>query len=363
MDSLSTIIKDTIDYNIQSLLNYKFYDITGKLTPIGKSVKYFSFHDGEIISNYDDYEDEDEDEDEEDIYNLMFSNKQDINKNDKNIENNKIIYYPNFIDDVEINDFQYFTKSKFNESKICERNSCFSKIYFNLNNLPDNFDIIKFINDFNQYLKNVEYSKEINFKKYNKRITYFDQIMEFYDEDSTEYWNNQEIRYNIRNGVYDLEWPELTPIYLIAKNNTNGKNIHIILNYYSYFIDDILYMVSEFSILNPQYKPYIDLTSYLYNHYLRCIYQQGNLKNQNNYYEIDNVYNPDFPNLDLMNIINNQTKILLSFINISENNLPKEIKRNIHFNYPTNDYENNESSSICLSELLMKLIEYHNLER
>ena len=110
--------------------------------------------------------------------------------------------------------------------------------------------------------------------------------------------------------------------------------------------------MSEFSILNLQYKPYINLTSYLHNHYLRCIYQQGILKNQKNYYEIYNIYNSDYPDLNLMNIIDNQTKILLSFININELNLPKVIKTNFKF-----DYSNNS----CICKLLMKLIDYYDL--
>ena len=271
------MIKNTIDYNIQSLLNYKFYNVRNK----------------SITEN---------------------------------------------LNCVQINDFQHFIRPEF-EYKIYESNSSFSKIYINLNNLPDDFNINKFIDDFNQYLKNINYLEEINYEKYNERILHLNQIIQS-DCNNLE---NQEIKY--------LEQPNLTPIYLITKNNKN-KNIHIIVNYYSYFIDDILYMMSEFSILNLQYKPYIDLTSYLHNHYLRCIYQQGILKNQKNYYEIWNSYSPDYPSLNLMNVIDNQTKILLSFININELNLLKVIKTKIDF-----DYFNNN----CICELLMKMIEYYNL--
>ena len=189
-NKLPVVIKNTVDYNTQSLLDYKFYDANRKMKISDRDYKNFNIgysknddsnenDDSTIDLDLDSNENSDLDLD---LYNDTINRLNTLNNQNKINDISEI----NVNDDVIINDFQYFMRPEF-EHKIYERNSCYGKIYFNLNYLSNDFDIIIFINDFNQYLKTVKYVNDIDFKEYKKMIKYYNQNIISNNNNNNEY--------------------------------------------------------------------------------------------------------------------------------------------------------------------------------
>ena len=262
MNNLPLQIKNTIDFNIQKLSEYKFYD----------------------IKSYDDFNDP-------------------------------------YFNEIKINTFEIFNKPNYGYN-LFEQNSKWSKIFIDLDGLPINFNIIKFVDDFNEYLKTIKYEK--------------------------------------------YEKSKLTPIYLITKNENSsnhiGESYHIIVNYNSYILKDIIYMIADFSVLYSQYKPYIDLSVYACGHYLRCI-NQYNIKrkkevNSNDIHYIYKIYIPEYKYIDLIKILDDDVKILLSFININENKSISYIIKDIEVDN-INERYCGDYNNLIFSDLILKLVQYH----
>jgi hypothetical protein len=304
MKNLPKIIKNTIDNNIQNLLNYEFYNINS-------------------------------------------------------IDNFMLLDFPS----ITINSFDYFIKPEYNY-KLYERNLSFSKIFIDLDGLPDDFNVIEFINDFNKYLKNIKY-------KYDNVLLY-DDMTNMFEKDlySNNLLNKNKNELNKNENLNDLV---LTPIYLITKNDNSsnhyGNSYHIIVNYYTYPIINIIYIICDFIVSNSKYKPYIDLTVYLSNHYLRCI-NQFNVKrinkvNKNDKHYIYKIYSPNYPNLNLINVLDQQTQILLSFINNTNNRkILREmiIDIDIPHNWITCNGDVYGTNTTVFSELLFKLMKQHGYD-
>ena len=163
---------------------------------------------------------------------------------------------------------------------------------------------------------------------------------------------------------------KLTPIYYITKNdnssNHEGESYHIILNYHSYFIEDIVYLMANFSVLHPEYKPYIDLSVYSFKHCLRCIYQYNTKRTKplkpNDIHYIYKIYMPEYPNIDLMKDLDNETKTLLSFIQVNKHSHPKIVSKCIDFDYEYK-YRNDYDHDMFFNDLTMSLIRHYSYER
>ena len=310
-----------------------------------------------------------------------------------------------------------------NNWKLYERNETISKIYMDLDGLPENFDIIKFINTFNDYLMKIKYIdvnesekdyyldrrdtlhdyelssrlyyadcsninrkliNHMNYSNVDDKIQLSDSnLYETINETQNESVNqtlnetqNESVNetlnqtQNIMPSFYEFQKINLTPIYLITRNDNsshhNGISYHIILNYHSYFIDDIVYLMANFVVLHSEYKPYIDLSVYSFGHYLRCILQHNTEREkpikEDDFHCIYKIYMPEYPCIDLLKLnISENVLISLSFIQANKNGWPKEIYiPRINWSYEFHYYHGYE---LFFSDLIKELIEYYNYKQ